>query len=197
MQRSKHVVAVEGTERAANGDVPSASCIYKSAAASEPKTPTTLYETFTASVKAYPNNDCECVCGERERGKLRGMQAQVTGSLLSVLLPVSLSSQHSSVHIHSHTGLGSREKGADGKVGGFKWLSYARVAEIVGQLASGMIAAGVQPKERVGVFGANSPSWMMAMQVGTGLKHSNTHTSICLPQTHEAPKRVVGQLRQR
>ncbi len=36
----------------------------------------------------------------------------------------------------------------------------------VAQIASAMAAIGVQPRQRIGVFGPNSPDWMMAMQVG-------------------------------
>ncbi len=33
-------------------------------------------------------------------------------------------------------------------------------------VASALRALGVQPQQRVGVFGANCPEWMIAMQVG-------------------------------
>jgi len=90
------------------------------------------------------------------------------------------------------TGLGSRVIKADGNAGDFHFLKYAEVAEQVGHLASGLFAAGIEPKQRVGVFGANSPSWMMAMQVGGmnwihlliylhTLTHTHTHTHT---QTH-------------
>lgn len=61
--------------------------------------------------------------------------------------------------------LGSREKKADGTVGDFKFETYAQVAKKVANIASGLRALGVEPRQRVGVFGANCPEWMMAMQV--------------------------------
>ena len=59
MQRDKFVQAVPGTERQASQDMPSASCIYKAKAASEPKPPTTLFDTFMQSVEKFSGNDCE------------------------------------------------------------------------------------------------------------------------------------------
>jgi long-subunit acyl-CoA synthetase (AMP-forming) len=35
-----------------------------------------------------------------------------------------------------------------------------------------MVGQGIEPKQRVGVFGANSPSWMIAMQVTETHLHS-------------------------
>lgn len=62
--------------------------------------------------------------------------------------------------------LGKREKQQDGTVGPFVFKSYAEVAKDVASAASGLRALGVEPQQRVGVFGANSPEWMTAMQVG-------------------------------
>ncbi len=63
--------------------------------------------------------------------------------------------------------LGARTKGADGKAGEFVWQTYSEVAADVASLASGLRAIGVNPKQRVGVLGPNSPYWMKALQVGS------------------------------
>jgi long-chain acyl-CoA synthetase len=61
--------------------------------------------------------------------------------------------------------LGQRVSG-----GPFVWQTYKEVAEEVAQLASGLRAIGVTPKQRVGVFGPNCPSWMKAMQVSMNVR---------------------------
>lgn len=61
--------------------------------------------------------------------------------------------------------LGKREKLADGTVGDFKFETYAQVGEKVAAIASALRTLGVEARQRVGVFGANCPEWMMAMQV--------------------------------
>lgn len=61
--------------------------------------------------------------------------------------------------------LGVRENKADGSSGEYKFMTYRQAGEQVKQLASGLRAMGVNPKARVGIFGANCPEWMIAMQV--------------------------------
>mmetsp|Transcript_9256 Transcript_9256/g.16316 ORF Transcript_9256/g.16316 Transcript_9256/m.16316 type:complete len:660 (-) Transcript_9256:759-2738(-) len=60
--------------------------------------------------------------------------------------------------------LGSRTAGSDGKVGPFSFRTYSQVSQEVTELASGLRAIGVQPKQRVGILGPNCASWMVAMQ---------------------------------
>ncbi|KAF8060497.1 LACS4 [Scenedesmus sp. PABB004] len=60
--------------------------------------------------------------------------------------------------------LGWRPVGADGKPGPYEWLSYAQTAARVEAVASGLAGLGVQPGQRVGVYGVNCPEWMIAMQ---------------------------------
>ena len=60
--------------------------------------------------------------------------------------------------------LGMRLKGADGTVGDYKWLTYREVSEKVVAVSSGLVGEGVVAQNTVGVFGANCPEWMMAMQ---------------------------------
>jgi len=71
--------------------------------------------------------------------------------------------------------LGWRTKNADGSAGEFQFLSYAQVAEQVNQIASGMAAIGASPQKKIGIFGANSPSWMMTMQA------CNRMSNMCVP----------------
>ncbi|KAI8110231.1 hypothetical protein M9435_001910 [Picochlorum sp. BPE23] len=51
-----------------------------------------------------------------------------------------------------------------GKNGEYEWLTYKQVDEKVACLGSAMASIGLGPHGRVGVYGANSPEWMMAMQ---------------------------------
>lgn len=88
--------------------------------------------------------------------------------------------------------------GPNGAVGEYQFLSYKQVAEQVAQLASGMAAAGVQPQERVGVFGANSPEWMMAMQVWVARGENWGAEERARASTHPcAPARPRQELHQR
>jgi len=70
--------------------------------------------------------------------------------------------------------LGSRtmtDKGA----GPFVFKTYKEVGEEVVNLASGLRAIGVEPKQRVGVFGPNCAQWMVAMQA------CNRLSGVCVP----------------
>ena len=61
--------------------------------------------------------------------------------------------------------LGSR-KIVDGQAQPYTYITYQEAGSRVSQIGSAMNSVGVQPHTRVGVFGANSPEWMIAMQVG-------------------------------
>lgn len=54
----------------------------------------------------------------------------------------------------------------DRKAGAYQWLTYRQVAELVDKVASGLVSTGLQAKDKVAVYGSNSPEWMIAMQVG-------------------------------
>ncbi|KXZ49465.1 hypothetical protein GPECTOR_21g691 [Gonium pectorale] len=60
--------------------------------------------------------------------------------------------------------LGKREKNDQGEAGAYVWKTYAEVHTDVKNVASALLALGVKPSQRVGIFGANSPEWMTAMQ---------------------------------
>lgn len=53
-------------------------------------------------------------------------------------------------------------------MGDYQWMTYAETAAKVDAVGSALAGAGVKPKDRVGVYGANSPEWMIAMQVSDG-----------------------------
>jgi long-chain acyl-CoA synthetase len=49
---------------------------------------------------------------------------------------------------------------------GYTWLTYRQTAEQSAEIGSALVKVGLEPHGRVGVYGANSPEWMIAMQVG-------------------------------
>jgi long-chain acyl-CoA synthetase len=59
--------------------------------------------------------------------------------------------------------------------GDFEWLTYAQVSELAGAIGSAMAAVGVSAHGRAGVYGANCPEWMTAMQA------CNRMTVYCIP----------------
>ncbi len=90
--------------------------------------------------------------------------------------------------------LGKRDKAA-GKwpeegaqvVGEYVWKTYKQVGEEVALLASGLRAIGTNPSQRVGVLGANSPEWMMAMQVRTAARLRMLPEGLWAPRRQGAP----------
>ncbi|GLI61184.1 hypothetical protein VaNZ11_003476 [Volvox africanus] len=60
--------------------------------------------------------------------------------------------------------LGKREKNEKGEAGPYVFKTYSEVHKEVVQVASGLRALGVEPGQRIGVFGANCPDLMIAMQ---------------------------------
>ncbi len=53
----------------------------------------------------------------------------------------------------------------DGQVQPFTYITYTEAGLKVAQIGSAMRAVGLEEHGRVGVFGANSPEWMIALQV--------------------------------
>ena len=73
-----------------------------------------------------------------------------------------------------------------GKPDPYQWLSYAEVGERVGAIAGAMMALGLEAHGRVGVYGVNSPEWMMAMQACT--VHARSTAAGCmLSQVNMSP----------
>ena len=56
-------------------------------------------------------------------------------------------------------------KKENGEAGPYVFKSYKEIHTEVANVASALRALGVNPAQRVGVFGANCPEWMVAMQV--------------------------------
>ncbi|KAM0896317.1 hypothetical protein ACQ4PT_023277 [Festuca glaucescens] len=63
----------------------------------------------------------------------------------------------------------------DGVPGPYLWKSYKEVYEEVLQIGSALQHLGVQPGSRVGIYGANCPQWLVAMQACNG------YSIICVP----------------
>ncbi|KAI4372100.1 hypothetical protein MLD38_010379 [Melastoma candidum] len=70
--------------------------------------------------------------------------------------------------------LGWREM-VDGKAGKYVWQTYKEVYDIVIRLGKAIRSCGVQPGEKCGIYGVNSPEWMMSMQA------CNAHGLYCVP----------------
>lgn len=51
---------------------------------------------------------------------------------------------------------------------GYAWRTYKQTAEEAAAIGSALVKVGLAPHGRVGVYGANSPEWMIAMQVRRG-----------------------------
>merc|ERR1711904_434472 len=71
--------------------------------------------------------------------------------------------------------LGERLKNEDGSVSDYKWMTYREVKEKGVALGSGLLSEGLSPQECIGVFGANSPEWFLAMQA------CNRVNAACVP----------------
>lgn len=72
---------------------------------------------------------------------------------------------HRSVQLYADRPcLGSR-KSVDGQAQPFTYMTYAEAGNAVSNIGSAMQAVGVNARGRAGVFGANSPEWMIALQV--------------------------------
>lgn len=61
--------------------------------------------------------------------------------------------------------LGHRPIDADGNALPYVWITYGETADRSAAIASSLAAAGLTKSNRVAVFGANCPEWMVAMQV--------------------------------
>lgn len=53
-----------------------------------------------------------------------------------------------------------------GEPGPYKWQTYRDVGESVDAIAGGIMQLGHEAHGRIGVYGINSPEWMIAMQAG-------------------------------
>nr|XP_024379414.1 long chain acyl-CoA synthetase 4-like isoform X3 [Physcomitrium patens] len=70
--------------------------------------------------------------------------------------------------------LGRREM-VNGSAGDYVWLTYEEVYNIVINLGAAIRYVGVQPKSKVGIYGANCSEWFMAMEA------CNAQSMLCVP----------------
>lgn len=52
-----------------------------------------------------------------------------------------------------------------GEPGAYVWQTYKEIGEKVDAIAGGIMHLGLQAHGRIGVYGINSPEWMITMQV--------------------------------
>lgn len=74
----------------------------------------------------------------------------------------------------------------------YEWLTYKETGELVDAVASGAMALGLNGLGRVGVYGINSPEWMIAMQV---LTWRCSTTAADLPYGNEQEMSIIWQAR--
>uniref|UniRef100_A0A7S0UJY6 Long-chain-fatty-acid--CoA ligase n=1 Tax=Polytomella parva TaxID=51329 RepID=A0A7S0UJY6_9CHLO len=60
--------------------------------------------------------------------------------------------------------LGTRTVNADGTPGPYVFETYAQTFQKIEKISSGLKYLGVNPQDRVGIYGANSAEWMLSMQ---------------------------------
>ncbi|XP_056684393.1 long chain acyl-CoA synthetase 1 isoform X1 [Spinacia oleracea] len=70
--------------------------------------------------------------------------------------------------------LGWREM-VNGKWGPYIWKTYKDVHDEVLHIGSALRACGAHPGAKIGIYGANCPQWIMAMEA------CNAHSLICVP----------------
>ena len=80
------------------------------------------------------------------------------------------------VSAHGHRRcLGHRPVLEDGEPGDYVWQTYAAVHARVTAVGTALDAAGIKKGSRVGVYGINSPEWMITMQA------CNRQAACCVP----------------
>ncbi|CAN6914312.1 unnamed protein product [Brassica oleracea] len=70
--------------------------------------------------------------------------------------------------------LGRREI-VDGKPGKYVWQTYQEVYDIVIKLGNSLRSCGVEEQAKCGIYGANSPEWIISMEA------CNAHGLYCVP----------------
>ncbi|KAL7121545.1 hypothetical protein ACP275_02G188500 [Erythranthe tilingii] len=70
--------------------------------------------------------------------------------------------------------LGEREM-VDGKAGGYVWLTYKQIHELVLKVGASIRSCGVTQRGRCGIFGANCSRWVISMQA------CNAYGVYCVP----------------
>ncbi|CAN6467994.1 unnamed protein product [Victoria cruziana] len=70
--------------------------------------------------------------------------------------------------------LGWREI-TNGEAGGYVWKTFKEAYEEALQIGSALRISGAEPGHRIGIYGANCPQWIIAMEA------CNAHSLICVP----------------
>ncbi|XP_057786303.1 long chain acyl-CoA synthetase 4-like isoform X1 [Salvia miltiorrhiza] len=70
--------------------------------------------------------------------------------------------------------LGRREI-VDGKPGKYLWMTYREVYNVVVKVGNSIRSCGIEKGGRCGIYGANSPEWIMSMEA------CNAHGLYCIP----------------
>ncbi|KAK6137291.1 hypothetical protein DH2020_028963 [Rehmannia glutinosa] len=63
----------------------------------------------------------------------------------------------------------------DGKPGKYLWMTYKEVYDIVMKVGNSIRSCGIEEGGRCGIYGANSPEWIMSMEA------CNAHGLYCVP----------------
>ncbi|KAE9611870.1 putative long-chain-fatty-acid--CoA ligase [Lupinus albus] len=80
-----------------------------------------------------------------------------------------------SVKNHPHNRMLGWRKIVDGKIGPYNWKTYKEVYDEVLHIGSALRASGAEPGSRIGVYGANCPQWIVAMEA------CSAHSFVCVP----------------
>ncbi|CAL0300203.1 unnamed protein product [Lupinus luteus] len=80
-----------------------------------------------------------------------------------------------SVINHPHNRMLGSRKIVDGKIGPYNWKTYKEVYDEVLHIGSALRASGAEPGSSVGVYGANCPQWIVAMEA------CSAHSFVCVP----------------
>lgn len=79
----------------------------------------------------------------------------------------------------------------DAGAGDFKFITYEEVGAKVKDIASAIRSVGVKPQQRVGIYAANCPEWMITMQVSADARQTRRLASAAAPAvvTHPCSRR--------
>ncbi|KAL0365461.1 UNVERIFIED_CONTAM: Long chain acyl-CoA synthetase 2 [Sesamum angustifolium] len=73
-----------------------------------------------------------------------------------------------SVKINPNNQMLGRRQIKDGKAGAYTWLTYQQVYDATLKIGSAIRRRGVNPGDKCGIYGANCPEWIMAMEACIG-----------------------------
>lgn len=79
------------------------------------------------------------------------------------------------VQKHPHNPMLGQREIINGKAGGYKWLTYQEVYNMVLKIGSALRSCGVEQGGRCGIYGVNCPEWIVSMEA------CNAHGIYCVP----------------